>query len=291
MNKKAQQLIPSKKEILFTLEKSGYLLEQSLAPIFEEYGYVTDTNYHFLDPDEGKSREMDIRGYTIKKISRRWFSHSLSIYLIVSCKTNSEPLIFFSRQPILPAEYFGGEFFMLGNPNKIPGREKEPIDIQDFINIKKFHHFYKISKISSQFCAVGYVNKQVEIKHLDYTSEIIPLIKALDFEIKQTQEKEVNNELVNYHVFYPIWIVSGMLYACNTGKDRKIKLKKTNHVSYLQTYNSTTLKGEFRIDVIQENYLRKFLRVIDNETDEIAKRLNHKLKKLIGVIKKTEISK
>jgi hypothetical protein len=278
----------TKKEILELLKNTGYLMEQEVSYEIDSFGYVTDTNYHYKDPDDGTSREMDVRGYTMKKISHSWHSynfHYLDITLIIGCKNNKLPLIFFSKKSIVPSEYSSGDFFVLSNPNKVPGKEGVPIDILDFINLRKFHHYYKASAISTQFCETYLKNdKSIDVIHEAYKSEILPVIKAMDYEMKIVR-KQLSKDSINMHTFYPIIVLSGEMYTCDTGLDKKPKLKKTQHVSYLQTYDSKTLKGEFRIDIITQNYLNKFLSQLDNETNKIVKRLKDKRETLLKTIK------
>jgi hypothetical protein len=278
---------PSKNDIKIALAQSGYLIEQSIAQILEEDGFIVDTNYHYQDPEDNVSREMDIRAYSLKKISRRWLSHHLSITLIISCKANSNPIIFFQRKTNLPPEYISGDFLTISNPEKIPGLQGEPIDIQDFINLRKFHHYYKSPNISTQFCSIIHneKNKSFETRHEEYKSEILPLVKALDFEIKKIKKDPVDEKIIYVNTFYPIIVLGGDMYECRVTKDRHAYVKKTQHVDYLQTYNSGTLQGEFRIDIVTQAYLKKLLEQINKETDEIVRRVNGKKQRMLEVIK------
>lgn len=284
---------PKVNDIISALDKSGYLMEQSLALVLEEFGFVSDTNYHYLDPDEGTSREMDLRGYTLKKISQRWFSHHLSITTIISCRVSTNPIVFFQRRSVVPSEYMSGDFLMLSSPDKIPGPEDEPVDIQEFINLRKFHHYYKSPNISTQFCEIVYNDrtKRFETKHEEYKSEILPLIKAIDFEIKKARKEELRREVINFHTFYPVVVLRGELFACNITNNNQPVIKKVKYLNYLQDYNSRTLKGEFRIDIVTESYFKKLLQHIDTETDEIIKKVNKKRKFLLEVIKKSKRKK
>lgn len=284
---------PGVKDILTALDNSGYLLEQFIAPVLEESGFVVETNYHYLDPDDKTSREMDLRGYTLKKISRKWLSHYLSITLVISCKSNKNPIIFFQRKSAIPPEYTSGDFLMISNPDKIPGQEAEPVDIQDYINLRKFHHYYKSPNLSTQFCEVAHneKSKKFETRHEEYKSEILPLIKAMDFETKRVKDEELTSETINIHTIYPLLILGGDIYTCRILSNQKPQVRKSQHVSYLQAYNSDTLKGEFRIDVISERYIKKFLKQIDLETDEIIKRVDRKRKYLVQIIKNSRKEK
>lgn len=51
---------PSNEEIMDAIEQSGYLLEQHVATQLESLNFYVKTNIAFEDPDEGKSREIDV---------------------------------------------------------------------------------------------------------------------------------------------------------------------------------------------------------------------------------------
>ena len=56
------------KEIKDAIQKSGYLLEQRVLPIFEKFYGPIDLNSIFPDPVSGKSREIDIKTLGVEKI-------------------------------------------------------------------------------------------------------------------------------------------------------------------------------------------------------------------------------
>ena len=54
---------PGPDEIIQALKKSGYLMEQVVATQLENLDFHVHTNWAFRDPDEGKSREVDVRAF------------------------------------------------------------------------------------------------------------------------------------------------------------------------------------------------------------------------------------
>jgi hypothetical protein len=87
---------PTNDEIMDAIRQSGYLLEQHVATQLETLGFHIRTNVAFEDPDEGKSREMDVSA--IKRVA---FNEPANIAafveLIVECKNSKNPLVLITR--------------------------------------------------------------------------------------------------------------------------------------------------------------------------------------------------
>lgn len=79
---------PSNDEIMAAINESGYLMEQEVATQLEQRGLHVRTNVAFEDPDESKSREIDV--VAVKRAS---FDEAakLSAYveLLVECNTKA----------------------------------------------------------------------------------------------------------------------------------------------------------------------------------------------------------
>ncbi len=61
---------PTDEQIVEALGRTGYLFEQEVATLFEDMGYNVATNTAFEDPEESKSRELDVRA-TLRKVVNR----------------------------------------------------------------------------------------------------------------------------------------------------------------------------------------------------------------------------
>jgi len=76
-----------------------YRLEQDLADFVEDLGFQVRTSAAFEDPDEGKSREVNVLAFTdIYRDGARKFG--LGAELIVECKNSSFPLVFIGRRMV-----------------------------------------------------------------------------------------------------------------------------------------------------------------------------------------------
>jgi hypothetical protein len=89
---------PSSDEVINALERTGYLLEQRVASQVRSLGFSVTTGRAFQDPDEGKSREVDV--FAIK---RAWGDPSKDIQvvvqLVIECKRSTGPYVVLGKKP------------------------------------------------------------------------------------------------------------------------------------------------------------------------------------------------
>ena len=87
-----------KDRLLEAVEKSGFPLELRAAHLLQQFGYEVATNLYYVDQDEGKGREIDIRAlrnYKFRGVhdDDLWVRHCL----FIQCKRSSKgPWAFFT---------------------------------------------------------------------------------------------------------------------------------------------------------------------------------------------------
>lgn len=280
MNKK-----PSIKDIKEALSNSGYVLEHRICPILEESGYHTETNIQYEDIDSGKSCEFDVRA------SKTEMDNELdvvSVMLLISCKNNHYPVIALTRKVALPTLVVAGRVINCGTPLRIYKNNREYELIEQHFKFNEFHHYHDDSFVATQYCIIiTQRNKQsYKAEHGDLYSDIYKLFKVVDSqetfdarfregtraEIMKKERFKV--DVVPYHVtlIYPVMLFGGDLYEYRlTG--RQFNLLKNNRILLYQAISSAKLKGHLYIDMIEEKYLRKYLKIIDREATEIRNRL------------------
>lgn len=92
----------NKIQIKEIIKNSGYLLEQRICPKIEKQGFFADPNTEFQDQDTGKSREIDIYALNMSSLYRDSFDDVFNVILLIECKTNSTPVIFFTQKNPIP---------------------------------------------------------------------------------------------------------------------------------------------------------------------------------------------
>lgn len=263
------------------IEKSGKLFEQRIAVMIqnEGFGWVIP-NYSFTDPEEGKSRELDVFVISAKKIgsTKRW--NFIFPILLVAIKAMS--LVCFVRKEIM-SRYILGDVHFSGIPKNIYSRDQE-FELTEYLKLEKFHHFYKYRKISSQFWIPPKEGKELKFEDggggdYIYRGMIIPLIKAVEAEKKDHEDDwyfDPVAEQINLQFYYPLIVVKE-LWECDLTKD-KSRYFKTSRVGFVAHYSSAKLSGDYFIDICDENGLKQLLRCIDVETDKISKFIKDRIK-------------
>lgn len=304
-NKKINNLHkPTISQIKTALEQSGYLLEQRICPIIEKYGYFTIPNDQYEDKDTGKSREIDVVAGDIYSLYRTDLKDVFETNLLIECKNNSTPVVFFTQKNLIP-EFCSENIMLYGNPDGIYNKEGEAIElIWDYFNFGQFHHYAKAKWIAHQFCQLkpkisGPREKQIiewETSHETESTSYERLHESIDSLTKAADyfksefirnapiDKNTNNN-IELEMIYPVILFAGQIFECRImGKEYKLFERK--HLLFNKKIQSKTLKGSYYIDVIQENYLSRFLNIIQEQNVKIVDRLKRKRKILKDNVKR-----
>jgi len=115
------------------------------------------------------------------------------------------------------------------------------VDLEDYLKLERFHHYYYRGKTSTQFCAVWNrsegdrnVGSNKRKKADDYTTGqkvggeidlykdgILKLVQAVSADKREYAArlaKEKPAEWVELWFYYPVFVTSGSLYECFIGK-------------------------------------------------------------------------
>ncbi len=276
---------PTVAQIRESLERSGYLMEQRIAPLLERRGYMVTPNQEYEDPDTGKSREIDLHALRLEFLLREHYDDMLNSTVIASCKNNYLPIVLFTHRNRLRGIAEAMSISKAGFPLTVERSYGEQ-SIEPFLGLGDSHHFYKATRIARQYCRIKEVkagrDTQYIADHGDLRTDIDSLIKAVNAEIleykptpeclRDLQASKKEDDGINLNFIYPVVILSGELYECRQAK-KEATIRASNHIVYVRRVESRVLKGEFFIDFIRESYLGRYLRQLDQEFQFIHKRL------------------
>lgn len=270
-------------EMKDAIEKSGYLLEQRVEPILTKNGFFVEMNSAFPDSETGKTREIDLTAISATKVYKEEF---IFPRLLCECENNAQPIIFFTKKS--PISFMHHEEVKVsGIPVKFWDKDGY-ISLSEFTGMEKFHHYCK-GEVATQYCSFQFKRDKsswmalhVDEQHDTFNS----LIKALEYEIEKhfegfTLPRKGEEEGVNIQVYYPIIILQGDLYSGHLTKGRLV-LKKSKHIQFRKEYFLPRLNEveTYQIDVITENYLKNYLKIIDSEMEKIRQIFLRKRKKV-----------
>jgi len=283
----------TEKEMEDSILRSGYLLEQRVEVVLEKNAYFVTTNDAYPDPVTGKSREIDINALSAFKLSKDL--DFLFSRLLCECENNHQPVVFFVKDS--PVSFLNSNYLKCaGLPVQFINNKDIPIkgtsqksnyeysDLPDFLNIEKFHHYCK-NPVSSQYCSFNrkndnspWIASHEETHHNSLNNLIIALEAKIDdyYDDYIIPEKDETDQ-INIEIYYPVLILQGPLYSARIQKG-KLKLKKEKHIRYIKEYFSKDKKDTYIIDVITEEYLSKYLKVIEKEMTRMQNKLKQKKK-------------
>ncbi len=282
------------KEMRDAIQRSGYLLEQRVLPIFEKSYYAIDLNTIFPDPETGKSRETDIKAFCLQNIfDTDDFYNNLWINLLCECENNKQPTIFFIRDyHDYELEFFCEDIALSGIPIQFSDNDSF-ISFSDFLELKKFHHYNK-GDISTQYCTFQEKKGKKEwmASHSDEQHNTFDsLLKALDYEIEEDFKEyylpdKSEEESIEIKIYYPLLILQQDLYSAFL-KGKYFILRKSKHIQFRKQYHSTYSKEikTYCIDVITEDYLPKYLKIIDKESMKIKNKIKKRREEVFQSIK------
>ena len=273
------------------IQRSGYLLEQRVEPILTEEGYFVQTNPVFPDPETGKSREIDMSALSAIRVYKEGYSFIFP-NLLCECENNSQPIVFFTKES--PISFLHHEEVKAsGIPVKF-WQEDGYISLSEFTGMERFHHYCK-GATATQYCTFqlkkdksSWIAFHSEEQHDTFDS----LIKALEYEIAKHFEDWVlpdkaEEEEVNIQIYYPLVILQGGLYSASLENNR-LTLRKSKHVQFRKEFflPRTNEVETYQIDVISEEYLRNYLKIINSEMGKIKKVFKHQRQKVSLSIEK-----
>ena len=279
------------KQMKEAIQQSGYLLEQRVEPIIRQtFGYV-ETNPVFRDTDTGKSREIDIRALAGVGVYRKEGSYIFPM-LLCECENNSQPVVFFTSESPISFTYCE-DLRVSGIPVQFWDNDGF-VSLADFTGMKKFHHYCK-GEVATQYCSFqlkkdksSWLAFHNEEQHDTFNS----LIKAVEYEVDDhfkgwSLPEQVDEEDINIQIYYPLLILQGGLYSAYL-KDNRLMLRKAKHIRFRKQFFSS-YKNQvetYQIDVIMEDYLSRYLEIVESELEGIKKVLQRKKGKVFESIEK-----
>jgi len=258
------------------IQRSGYLLEQRVEAILSKEGYFVETNPVFPDLDTGKSREIDASAISATRIYKKGYNFVFQ-NLLCECENNSQPVVFFTKESLI-SSLFHMEVKVSGIPVKF-WQGDGYVSFSDFTGMGKFHHYCK-GAVATQYCTFqlkkdksSWIALHSEEQHDTFNS----LLKALDYEIAKhfdgwSLPDKVDEEDVNIQIYYPLAIFQGSLYSA-TLKNNQLALRKSRHIQFRkELFLPRTNEVEtYQIDVIDEAYLPRYLKIIASEMQMVKK--------------------
>jgi len=254
--------------IIEDIQKTGYPTEITAASIMQANGWSVVHNPSFWDQEEQKSREIDIQAY------RQWPTQSknwtMGVYLIAECKKSEKPWVFFTKDEKYEHSRLGSLIYsrIKGTP-LFTSYDQESALIPDK-DLLSSHHYFRFERQARTFYE--------PLKNQDKAAHSAMIYSAVMSAIKATLFRWADASYEKWiGIYYPVIILAGDLFEARIGPGKTISLAKTNHVQlsfhYMQPdprINSKLSHRQFTIDVVREDHLAQFLKLVEDEHQVIA---------------------
>lgn len=239
------------KKIIEEISKTGFPLELRVSELLNSRRYYVANNLYYVDRDEDKGREIDLRA--LKNYNFNFDNKSLFVRhcLLIECKKSIKKpwVIFTSPETSYDSEYFDVDCLGADFGANSPDLEKS------FENLEGIHPFCKFKRRGRSYFEPFKDNQ---------TGETI--VKALMSAAKASigmRDNKFGSGSKSICFFYPIVVFEGRLFEAFLDNN-EIKALETDALMVSFFYESANYNNErFTIPILTENALELFLNELD----------------------------
>jgi len=266
-----EDLIP---KIRKWLDKQGYPLEMKVARSFQEAGFSVSSSEYYLDPDEGKPREIDV----IASMQTTITGITFHLAFTVECKSSKEkPWVCFRAGRKQHRESSVG---FLARQATIQGRNllTEVSCNPDITTDRLFHlpdsHAYGVTNVFKE-------GKGVDVPY----KAIVGPRKAAHALISHYDRIQTHpNPVHTVCIAFPLVVVDAPIFNCGLGDDGDIELTKVASHTILRTGFDTYYSI---VEIVAASALEEF---IDSKAELMSKFLQSLPGRIPGTQEQLEIA-
>jgi hypothetical protein len=220
-------------KILAEIEKTGYPFELWASECFRSFGYHVANNIYFVDKDEGKGREYDVRALKNEEIDFDGKKHWVRHCLLVECKRSvKRPWVLFTSTTN-SYDQSPSDLYVKGMVNE---DRLQNIDSDDLI---KGNPVFSPPRRGRSFFEPFKDGDGGEAVFKALTTATKALVDAVESSFAAG-----GNSICFY---YPIVLFDGILFEAYL-ENKEIRLEHTDHLAVSMFYRSATYK-EVRVTV------------------------------------------
>jgi hypothetical protein len=262
---------PTEAQIIAALEQSGYLFEQDVATRLETLGFHVETNWAFLDSEQEKSREIDVRA--IREVAKDETNKiQIFVELLVECKAFDSPLVFLERPKNQREQIHAvpGEYIFPRKHYRKMLTENSYHEVAPFVHLglRNKHYYFQESRKATQFSKIVRKGKDWTANHEGiYDSLILPIAKSLEFRKADALKFARGQDWKAIWLFFPMVVLRDHLFAYDLS-DTERTLDNRGRVTFVRHLESGNLKGFYMIDFVTFGHLDQY---VQNEVSVFSK--------------------
>lgn len=253
------------KRVKEDMHKSGFPLEIEVSSVLEKFGWNVQNQSFYLDEEENKPRSIDIFASKVLKVVTSKYFDYFNIYLVIECKKNQKPWLFYTTQSSLKKNlaliYVKGFSDPELAKNKDNSKELFKLTIDLFSESHYFLPNYNRDGIIPYEPFTDGKGRQI-FTALNQVTKAIKY-KLESFEHLYTKIPDINP----FIVAYPLIIFDGRLLECRL-EEGDFKIYETNYVRYM----AQEATANYIIEIINKDFLKDYLKMLNHEINVMGNR-------------------
>ena len=258
--------------------QSGYLLEQHIGTQLEALDFHIRTNVAFEDPDEGKSREIDVSA--IKRVANNDAAKvSAFVELVVECKNSTNPLVFITRPKnasdprTAPREFRFPSVYKM--TKDLGGGRSTFREIDGFFHLgfDKIHYRHQLPAKAVQFCRIDRKGSGWHANHGGlYDAIFYPMAKAVSARLADVPRNSSPGAWKYVWLIFPLIVTTGDLLVVDSTDPNPVPVSQ-DWVGFSRDLKSGKLTGIYAVDFVRRDGLEKFVHECIDPLAGLAKEL------------------
>jgi len=235
------------KKVVKEITKSGFPLELRVSRLLESNGYLLAHNLYYVDQDEGKGREMDLRALKNFEWKKGAQIYRVRHCLIVECKKSEKPWVVFTSAET----YYDRKIHEIQRGGSDP---KNKLGSSEALGIKEIHPFASYERRGRSY-----------FEPLRKSGDQKNIFGALTTSAKATIATQgfASGER-DLCFYYPLVVFQGTLYEAYLDDNNDMQVQEVDLVVTSFFYQSAEYKSEkFLIPIVTERALPNFCSDLD----------------------------
>jgi hypothetical protein len=257
--------LPTSDQVLSALDRTGFILEYRVAQALQKFHCITILNNTYVDPESGKTREMDVLATFFRNVVgvENRPKVLISAELVIECKNYVDPIVVI------------GESAEIRYHNDQPAISFDPLQFE-FANRDPHSHgrirmALGLGGLDSH-STVGFIGSQlVKMRRQGgnwqatndsiHDSIIYPLAKASEYERTQTanwdHDEEAPWDIPHFAYQFPVFITAGRIFAVDVVPDQTPTVRLAKWVPLVRNLDDDN--SSFMMDVVSYDFLEEYM--------------------------------
>lgn len=251
----------TKEKVIRAVEETGFPLELRTAKLFSSRGCFVANSLYFVDKDEGKGREIDLRVLINRQHKVGDRTLLVRYCLLVECKRyKKRPWVVFTNAPTA--------YDQLLNTLEVSGANGDNWRPAIAQIVESVHPLFKLNRMGR-----GYSEIFREGNHDEGEGAIYGALLTAVKSTVATKDSSFAAGANSICFYYPLVVLDGSLWESYL-VDEKIDAEETSSAVISFFYESPNYSSRgFRVPIVTETGLPKFLEQLELSLDQISNRL------------------